>query len=230
VKGGRKKNFSSFSPFLFRFFLSSKKANTHADAVVDAPPRGQQARTRPPHERPGEGRRGAREFWRRARREEGEDEEEDEEGRCRSCLSFVLLSSSLLSRSLLFRGEIKGRHLFCTEVVEWFELTRKSPDSESFCSRRWSPGATDGEPRSSLETSLRSALREDSCCCRSPSCSLRVFRVESKPLEARRGAKSGNPVAESGTESAKPKRVATRPFFSLNLSTSTPFLLSQNRN
>lgn len=159
VKCGRKKLGLFFSIRSFVFFFPRKKP-THADAVVDAPPRGQQARTRPPHERPGEGRGGAREFRggggkERARREE-EDKSRKEKRAMPLCLFFVCSPLCLLHSSLVLlpRGEIKGRHLSCAEVVEWFEFTRKSPDSESFCSRRWSPEATDGEPRGSLETSL----------------------------------------------------------------------------
>ena len=117
----KKKNEKKFPsrpqfPFVLLSLPKQKAKEPTSNAVVHAPPRGQQARPRPTHERPGEGR-GAREFfWKK----EDEGGEEEEQRRC-SPLFFSALgtdaffhvlslssSSSVLMESCprLWRGRI----------------------------------------------------------------------------------------------------------------------------
>ena len=233
IKKAKEKNNSPQFPFslpcLLFVFLSSK-SQPRANAVVDDPPRGQQARTRPPHERPGEGR-GAREFRGGGRRSWREVDWREEKGDAALCL---FLFSSVFKTGNSSRVPVKGdegRRLLCADVVE---------NARESCGGSWGSESllfsVDGRQGKNGWRASRLDLFPLSLCAMlgSPRRILqlpphsRLLRVDSKTLEALRGAKRGDSVVESGIGNAE--KLAMRPFFFLSVAPPfSPFDLLSSR-
>lgn len=182
----------------FHFLLSSlspraaKAKPRHA--LVDAPPRGQEARPRPPHERLGEGR-GTREFGEEERRKERVGWVKKKKG---DALPFFLLFDGLSSQCFFFfsREGKKERASFSLRgriLAKDAERAGKRATSFPFLvvgsATRWM-----GLERENSSFPLSGA--GSPCVILSPSRMRGVVRVEENSLDARLGANRRNRLVE----------------------------------